>query len=136
MRSLGYDVLAPSLSNWFFSRAVAQAQRAYDQFNPAVIVGSSRGGAAAMNMDGGGTPLILVAPAWKRWGRVRSVCKANSIILHSPRDDVVPFDDSIELCLNSGGLLSIIPAGQDHRMNDEQARMALERALLLVVGKP
>jgi hypothetical protein len=136
IRSLGYDVLTPSLSNWFYSRALAQAQKAHDQFHPDVIVGSSRGGAAAMNIKGGRTPLILLAPAWKRWSQARSVWRPNSIILHSPRDAVVPFDDSIELAINSEGLLSIIPGGQDHRLNDPQARKALEKALLLVVGKP
>src|ERR1700688_501743 len=52
LRSLGYDVSTPRLSDWFFSRAVAQAQAAYDQIRPDVIVGS-RGGAVAMSMDSG-----------------------------------------------------------------------------------
>ncbi len=120
------------MSTWSFRRAVVQAQRAYDQFRPDVIVGSSRGGAVAMNLESGDTPLILLAPAWKRWGDTRSV-KQDAIVIHSRHDRVVPFEDSIELCLNSPGL-SIIPAGTDHRLNDPQARAALARALWLVLG--
>ncbi len=48
MRSLGYDVHNPNLSDWFLSRAVRQAQAAYDKFQPDVIVGSSRGGTVAL----------------------------------------------------------------------------------------
>lgn len=134
MRFLGYDVLTPRLSDWWFRRAIAQAQAAHDAFRPDVIVGSSRGGAVALNLDSDDTPLVLLAPAWKRWGQATVVKNpSRSIIVHSPNDDVVPFEDSIELCLSSPGL-SIIPGGQDHRLNDPQARKALERALWLVLG--
>lgn len=134
LRFLGYDVLTPSLSDWWFRRAVAQAQAAHDAFGPDVICGSSRGGAVAMNMNSGGTPLVLLAPAWKRWGKATSVkTPCRSIVIHSRHDDIVPFADSIELCLNSPGL-SIIPGGEDHRLNDPQARKALARALWLVLG--
>ncbi len=133
MRLLGYDVTTPRLSNWSFRRAVAQAQAAFDWFLPDMIVGSSRGGSVAMNMESGDTPLILLAPAWNRWGAARSVKNpSRSIIVHSPNDGVVSFEDSIQLCLNSPGL-SIIPGGEDHRLNDPQARKALERALWLVL---
>jgi hypothetical protein len=87
-----------------------------------------------MNLDGGDTPLILLAPAWRRWGKARSVRNpSRSIIVHSPNDRVVPFKDSVDLCLNSPGL-SVIPGGQDHRLNDPQARKALARALWFVLG--
>ena len=126
MRSLGYDVLNPNLSDWFFSRAVRQAQAAYDEFEPDVIVGSSRGGAVAMSMDSGDTPLVLLAPAWKRWGKARSV-KKNCIVIHSPHDEYVPFEDSVELCKVSGATL--IAAGVDHRLNCEEGRRALREAV-------
>jgi hypothetical protein len=133
MRLLGYDVTTPRLSNWSFSKAITQAETAYDWLLPDIIVGSSRGAAAAMNMDSGETPLILLAPAWKRWGKATSVKNpSRSIVIHSSSDSVVPFEDSIELCLNSPGL-SIIPGGEDHRLNDPQARKALARALWLVL---
>ena len=77
-----------------------------------------------MNMDSGDTPLILLAPAWKRWGKARSV-KKNCVVIHSPHDEFVPFEDSIELCGRSGAIL--VAAGKDHRLNCEEGRRALGR---------
>ena len=124
---LGYDVMTPRLSDWWFTRAVAQAQAACEMFNPDVIVGSSRGGAVAMNMESGTTPLVLLAPAWRRWGKARST-KKNSVVIHSPFDEYVPFSESVELCKASG--VSLIAAGVDHRLNCWEARMVLREALL------
>jgi hypothetical protein len=127
MRSLGYAVTTPRLSDWSFHRAVVQAQAAYDQLQPDVVVGSSRGGAAAMNMDSGETPLILLAPAWKRWGKVDRV-KKRGFVIHSMHDDTVPYDDSVKLWVNSRGL-ELICAGADHRLNDAEAQQSLAFAL-------
>ena len=128
MQSLGYHVHNPNLSDWFFSRAVAQAQTAYDEFQPDVIVGSSRGGAVAMNMDGGDSPLILLAPAWRRWGKATSV-KQNCVIIHSAHDEFVPYEDSLEFCGRSKAKL--FAAGRDHRLNCIEGRTALSDALHL-----
>jgi pimeloyl-ACP methyl ester carboxylesterase len=126
MRSLGYDVMTPRLSDWFFSRAVRQAQAAYDNFKPDVVVGSSRGGAVAMALISLTTHLILLAPAWRRWGKASSV-KKNCVVIHSPHDEYVPFEDSVELCEASG--VCLVPAGVDHRLNCWEARKAMEEAL-------
>ena len=128
MQSLGYEVMTPSLSDWFFWRAVRQGQAGYDEFRPDVIVGSSRGGGVAMNMNSGETPLVLLAPAWRRWGRAKSV-KKNAVVIHSPHDEVVPFKDSVELCEASGVLIA---AGMDHRLNCWEGRKALEEALRMI----
>src|SRR5207249_205497 len=71
-----------------------------NRHHPDVVVGSSRGGAVAMNLDTGPTPLVLLCPAWKRWGRARRV-KPGTVILHSEQDDVIPPADSRELLRNS-----------------------------------
>jgi hypothetical protein len=131
MRSLGYDVLNPMLSDWFFSSAIGQAEAAYIEFKPDVIVGSSRGGAVAMGFDSGPTPLILLASAWRRWGKAKSV-KKNCVIIHSPHDEVVPFEDSVKLCEASG--VRLIAAGVDHRLNCAEARKVLEGALRMVLA--
>lgn len=132
LRKLGYEVLTPELSDWSFSKAVAQAQVAFDSFKPDVIVGSSRGGAVAMNMDSGETPLILLAPAWKHWGKFDRITKP-SFVIHSMTDDVVPYDDSVKLWTNSTGL-ELICAGADHRLNDAEAKGILMFALGQVLG--
>ena len=109
-------VLNPALPD--SDEAVAIAQAEYNQHRPDVVVGSSRGGAVAMNINSGETPLVLLCPAWKKWGSATTV-KPNTVILHSRADDVVPFADSVELVENSGlpgEALSEI--GSDHRLGD------------------
>ena len=103
------------------------AQSELDRQQPDVVVGSSRGGAVAMSINSGSTPLVLLCPAWKRWGTATTV-KPGTIILHSKADDVVPFADSEELLRNSG-LPSdlLIEVGQEHRLDDlESLKKMLE----------
>jgi hypothetical protein len=111
---------------------VAIAQGEFDRHHPDVVVGSSRGGAVAMNMDLGTTPLALLCPAWKRWGKATKV-KSDTVILHSRADETVPFADSQELLRNSGLPESaLIATGTEHRLADPEslAKMleAVERA--------
>jgi len=54
-----------------------------------------------MNINSGWAKLVLLCPAWKKWGAARTV-KLGTVILHSRADDVVPFADSEELTQNSG----------------------------------
>lgn len=109
----GHEVINPALPDEDFESAVRIAQAEHDRRRPDVIVGSSRGGAVAMNLDSGNTPLVLLCPAWKKWGTAKKV-KQNTTILHSRADDVVPFSDSEELAKNSGAAL--IEVGNDHRL--------------------
>jgi hypothetical protein len=59
----GHEVINPALSDDGWGEAVRTAQAVYDRHRPDVIVGSSRGGAIAMNLDSGSTPLVLLCPA-------------------------------------------------------------------------
>ena len=59
----GHTVINPALDDDDFAGAVRTAQAEYDRHRPDVIVGSSRGGAVAMNLDAGSTPLVLLCPA-------------------------------------------------------------------------
>jgi hypothetical protein len=90
----GHEVLNPALPDDDFDAAVAIAQAEYDRHHPDVVVGSSRGGAVAMNLKID-VPLVLLCPAWRRWGKATTV-KPGTVILHSPADEVVPFADSQE----------------------------------------
>ncbi len=111
-------VLNPALPDADFNAAVSIANAQHRAHHPDVIVGSSRGGAVAINMQSGDTPLVLLCPAWKRWGAARTV-KRETYILHSRRDDVVPFSDSEELIRNSALPSSaLIETGTDHRLAD------------------
>jgi Alpha/beta hydrolase family len=124
----GHEVINPALDDDDFAAAVRTAQAEYDRYRPDVIVGSSRGGAVAMNLVAGSTPMVLLCPAWKRWGSVRIV-KPGTAILHSEADDVIPIADSRELARNSGLPGSaLIVVGDDHRLADPEPLRAMLEA--------
>ena len=127
LKDHGHEVVNPALPHEDFAEAVRIAQAEFDRHRPQVVVGSSRGGAVAMNMDSGGARLVLLCPAWKKYGTARTV-KPGAVILHSRADDVVPFADSEELVRNSGLPASaLIEVGSDHRLADpEPLRRMLE----------
>jgi hypothetical protein len=128
LASHGHEVLNPALPDDDFDAAVRIAQAEFDGHHPEVIVGSSRGGAVAINLDAGSTPLVLLCPAWKYWGKAKRV-KAGTVILHAPVDDVVPFADSRELLKNSGlAELALVVVGNDHRLADPESLRAMLRA--------
>ena len=121
----GHEVINPALDDDDFTVAVKTAQAEFDRHRPQVVVGSSRGGAVALNIDSGGAKLVLLCPAWKKWGTAKSV-KPGTVILHSRADDVIPFADSEELARNSGATL--IEVGTDHRLADPEPLAAMLRA--------
>jgi hypothetical protein len=121
----GHTVINPKLPDDDFDEAVKIAQAEIDKHRPHVVVGSSRGGAVAMNINSGSAKLVLLCPAWKKWGTVKTV-KPGTAILNSRADDVVPFADSEELAKNSGAAL--IEVGNDHRLADPEPLEAMLRA--------
>ena len=125
LKEHGHTVLNPALPDDDFDEAVRIAQVEFDQHHPDVVVGSSRGGAVAMNIDSGNIPLVLLCPAWKKWGTATTV-KPNTTILHSRADDVVPFADTKELLANSGlPTEAFIEVGNDHRLADPEPLQAM-----------
>src|SRR5436309_15225275 len=61
----GHEVVNPALDDDDWDEAVRTAQAEYDKHRPHVVVGSSRGGAVAMNLEAGSTSPVLLCPAWK-----------------------------------------------------------------------
>jgi alpha-beta hydrolase superfamily lysophospholipase len=121
----GYTVINPALPDEDFAAAVRIAQAAFDEHRPDAVVGSSRGGAVAMNIDTDEAALVLLCPAWKRWGTATTV-KAGTVILHSEADDVIPIADSRELLARSGiPENALIVVGNDHRLADPDSLAAL-----------
>ena len=112
LRDHGHEVINPALDDDDFAKAVKTAQDVFDKHQPQVVVGSSRGGAVAMNINSGDAKLVLLCPAWKNWGTAKTV-RPSTVILHSRADDVVPFADSEELSKINGATL--IEVGDDHR---------------------
>ena len=121
----GHEVINPALPDEDFDEAVRIAQAEYDRHQPDVIVGSSRGGAVAMSLDSGSMPLVLLCPAWRRWGTAKTV-KPGTVILHSEADDVIPIADSRELVRASGLPESaLVVVGTDHRLADSEPLEAM-----------
>jgi alpha-beta hydrolase superfamily lysophospholipase len=124
----GHQIINPALRDDDFDQAVRTAQTESDSHRPDVIVGSSRGGAVAMNLESRSIPLVLLCPAWKRWGSARTV-KPGTFILHSEADDVIPIADSRELIRNSGlPEPALIVVGDDHRLADPGSLQAMREA--------
>jgi predicted esterase YcpF (UPF0227 family) len=118
----GKEVLNPALPKDSFAKSIEIAQGLVDTENPGTVVGSSRGGAVAMALDLKGAELVLIAPAWRRFG-VAPYVPVNTTIMHCETDDIVPFLDSEELAkLNE---VELITCGEDHRMSDAGALSTL-----------
>ena len=125
LESEGHEVYAPFLKPDDWEASVLAARTYISAVKPDVIIGSSRGGAVAICANAG-VPLILIAPAWSKycpWGTISST----TTIIHSQKDKVVSFSDSELLAKTHGATL--IQAGEDHRMNDEEATNSLLKAI-------
>ncbi|MEK6259039.1 MAG: alpha/beta hydrolase [Planctomycetota bacterium] len=120
LKDHGHEVINPALDDDDFAVALRTSQAEFDTHQPNVIVGSSRGGAVAMNIKCGSARLVLLCPAWKNWGPAKTV-KPGTVILHSRADDVIPIADSEELVRSSGLPAStLIEVGNDHRLADHE----------------
>ena len=118
----GYEVLNPLLPKWSWDESLENAQVLIDSERPDVIIGSSRGGAVALSVNTLGARLVLVAPAWKRFGGNADLA-CDGIVIHCQEDTEVPYADSEELCSKTGAAL--ITCGVDHRMKDPDALEAI-----------
>lgn len=124
----GHEVVNPALPDDDFPAAVRIAQTEFDRHRPAVVVGSSRGGAAALALASDDAKLVLLCPAWKKYAPT-AVAKPGTVILHSRADDVVPFADSEELARKSGlPAAALIEVGTDHRLADPEPLAAMLNA--------
>ena len=122
----GHEIITPALPDEDFEESVSIAQAAFARHKPDVVVGSSRGGSVAMNINSGNANLVLLCPAWKNWGSATKV-KPGTVILHCRTDEIIPFADSEELVRNSGAKL--ITTGCDHRLADPDSLAAMLEAV-------
>lgn len=128
LKDHGHEVINPKLPDDDFQAAVRIAQQLFDEHEPNVVVGSSRGGAVAMNINSGSAKLVLLCPAWKKYGSAKIV-KAGTVILHSRADDIVLFADSEELIRSSELPASaLVEVGTDHRLAYPEPLEAMLRA--------
>lgn len=124
----GHKVIDPKLSDDDFDEALRAAQVEFNRHQPDVVVGVSRGGTVALNIDTAGARLVLLCPGWKKWGTARAA-KSGTVILHARADDVVPFAHSEELARNSGlPATALIEVGTDHWLSDAASLRAMLEA--------
>ena len=128
----------------WFDRCVQVAQEAFDRFGPDVVVGSSMGGAVALNLRSADTPLVLVAPAWKVFG-VFSFGSATGVgplsaVVHGSRDWLVWPSSSLRLLqgspplsANAAALTGEVECRLDMAFGGD-TRLAVEGRLIHVVG--
>jgi len=115
LENMGHTVYAPFLDKDSWEQSVNAAREVISQHNPDIIVASSRGAAVAMATNTP-VPLVLIAPAWAKYCPW-STCRANTVILHSKSDEVIPFKESLKLSHSAGAKL--VEIGSNHRMNCE-----------------
>ena len=122
LESKGYEVLNPFLPKYSWDESLESAQLLVDTEKPDVIIGSSRGGAVALSINTRSTRLILIAPAWKRFGG-SPMHVSGGVVIHCREDKVIPYEDSEELSQLTGAAL--ITCGENHRMSDSDALEAI-----------
>ena len=125
LEKLGHTVTAPRLDKNSWEQSVNSAREAIDEVKPDIVVASSRGAAVAMATNTP-VPLVLIAPAWAKYCPW-SVCRANTVILHSKGDEVIPFKESMKLSHAVGA--ELIEIGEDHRMNSEEVYETLSEII-------
>lgn len=129
----GFTVINPALPADDFDASVRIAQAAFDEHTPDVVVGSSRGGAGAMNINIGDAGLVLLAPAWKKWGTAKTV-KPQTRVIHSRQDEIVPFADS-EALVASSPTAVLVEIGTDHRLSTPEPLAAMSEEVRAVFIK-
>jgi hypothetical protein len=131
----GFNVRTPKLWDYFFSLDKKLAQKEVDEFKPDIIIGSSRGGSLALNIETGNIPLVLLAPAWKYFGSVNSVNK-KTYVLHSENDGLISYKHSLELMKNSNGKVKLWKCGNSHSLSDYQTTKFLINLLWSICKIP
>ena len=80
LKDHGHTVFNPKLPE----EAVQIAQDEFDEHKPHVVVGSSWGGAVAMNIKSGDARLFLLCPTWNQWGSARKAKPGTLSGIHGP----------------------------------------------------
>lgn len=138
-----FEALTPGMNTYDFAGAVATQREALEAFRPDVLVGSSFGGAIAVELLGQSVwrgPTVLLAAAAAKLGVVNRLPAGVAVtIVHGLRDEIIPLDDSRALAqTGEAGLVELIEVDDDHRLQSlvDSGRLAeLVRATLRRAGQ-
>jgi hypothetical protein len=116
-----FDATTPAMNTGSFPESLATQVAALDALRPAVVVGSSFGGAVAVELLRQGAwagPTVLLAPAAAKLGLANRLPEGLPItVVHGLRDDIIPLDDSRALAATgSPDLVRLIEVDDDHRL--------------------
>ena len=125
-------IIKPRLTNSFdmydFVKDLNNLMALEEEFD--VIVGSSRGGALACQMNTNRRK-ILIAPAWKKFNVIPNLTK-HDVILHCKQDNLVPYADSEQLANMFG--CRLIECGLNHRMSDDETLNIIKKTIVEVTN--
>ena len=98
------------------------ARAALAEHRPDLVVGSSFGGAVTVALAREGlldVPLVLIAPAWSKFGVVGELPEGTrAVILQGEKDDKVLHEDSVALAAAGGpGVRLVTIVGGDHQLH-------------------
>jgi hypothetical protein len=110
---MGHKVYRPDLSNFSTKKAIKQAQKALDDFQPDVIIGASRGGAIVAALKYTDIFTILMCPAWRHFGNLQKD-PHGSLILHGVNDTTIKPKDSFAFAKHPR---NVILVNDGHQLN-------------------
>jgi hypothetical protein len=134
MSQAGHTLTSPALDQ-DFTQAIQLTQGEFNQSHSDIIVAAGYGGAIALHLDTNDTPLILLAPAWKKFGAPQQL-PSKTLILHSRHDQIVPIGDSQELVsLYHLPPETLIEVGNHHALTDESTLSVLLWVIKLLTSE-
>jgi hypothetical protein len=100
----------------YWNQLIDIANTATMGYEPDLIIGSSQGGAIAMEISRRypEAKLILLAPAWRIYN-VSPIVKSSTTIIHGRKDKIVPFKDSVELAKING--CDLVATNEGHKLD-------------------
>ncbi|MFM7204206.1 MAG: alpha/beta fold hydrolase [Myxococcota bacterium] len=116
-----YDAVAPALDTQTFEQAVADGAKALEAFRPALVIGSSYGGAVLLELACSGRwagPSIFLAQAGKKllpYDRLPPGHQA--VFIHGTLDELIPWQESAELVEATGPSARLVLVEDEHRLN-------------------
>jgi hypothetical protein len=125
-----FEALTPAMNTADFEASLEVQRFALQQFSPDVLVGSSFGGAVALELlrrNHWRGPTVLLAPAAKAFGIPLSIPQGVPVVIvHGRRDDLIDPGDSVALSrTGSPELVELVEVDDEHRLQSVVASGAL-----------